>query len=230
MDVLIRMAVALVLGWCYSFSSGFWVLLFLGVFTLLRGQSFVCSFFIALSFYVISMIPVALVSFDYSEMLSVAATSYLLVVIFSATLMAFCFYGESSPFSSFVKLLLFFFVFLVPPFSSWSFSSPLWLAGVVFPSYGFWGLGLFVVLVYGMHYRPAWSFAVLVGFLLLPLSFASGEVDAVGVKTYKNMGAGYASLTDIYKSHVDDFKLASQQRERVVYFPEDNFGTWKKNR
>jgi len=228
MDGLMRVFVALSLGWCYGFAPNFWVVSSLGVFILLHHQSFMRSLLIALSFYVVSMIPVALVSFDYSGSLLVAASAYLLVTVFSSALMAFCFYGESNPASSFMKLLLFFFIFLVPPFSIWSFSSPLWLAGAIFPSYGFLGLGLFASLVYVLRYRPAWGVVALAGFSLLSLSSVSaGRIDAVGVKTYKNMESRHV-LTDVYRSHVDDIKLASQQNGKVVYFPEDNFGVWNK--
>jgi len=223
--ILVRVVFSSVIGGVYGFLPGLWKISFLFLFPLMKNQPSKNIFIYAFSFYVVSMVPVALMSFGYTGGILFSFFMFASVVVVSTLLLTFCFSKEDNALFLCLKALAFFLVFLVSPFSSFSFSSPLWLSGLIFPGFGLLGMVLFFFLVLGFRYKPFAGAAVLSGMLLFVPTFAESPENAVAIDTsidQQKENGPYA----IYASRIKVLEESRKYNASVVYYPESHFGVW----
>jgi len=225
MAVLVRLVFSGVLGAIYGFLPGFWKVSFLFVFPLMKNQLSRNIAVYSLCFYAVSMIPVALMSFGYSGEILFSLLVFAFVVALSSLLLTFCFSSEDRVLFLCLKVVVFFLVFLLPPFSTFSFSSPLWLSGLIFPGLGLLGVFLFILLVFGLRYKPFTGLAALSGMLMFAPTFAESPKDAVAVSTSVNQQQENSPGT-IYASRIKVLETSKEHGASVVYYPESHFGVW----
>ncbi len=218
-----RVALSFTLGLLYAFASGNWKIAILCLFPLFYEQSFRAVMRISAAFYMPALLPIYIASADFTGDLLIAFFAYIIALSLSiAAISLFFGFGQKTP-----LFIGFFVCFWSSPFAMFSFASPLWLSGVLFPGFGFLGIGLLVVLIAVLRYKPIIGVSVL-SFCIVLSAMATEDntyAAATGVSLHRNFESSN-DLVNILKSRKSDISLARSATTHTVIFPESTFGTW----
>lgn len=218
-----RIALAFTLGLLYAFASGNWKIAILFLFPLFYQQGLWAIAKISSAFYIPALIPIAIASADFTGNLILAFFAYIIALSLSIAVISLSF-GVRQKVPVFIG---YFVVFWFSPFAMFSFASPLWLSGVLFPGFGILGMVLLVMLIAVLRYKPIIGIS-LMSFCIVLSAFASENTsypEATGVSLQRDFDLSN-DPAHIYRSRQSDINLARSIATQTVIFPESVFGTW----
>ncbi|MHA6732332.1 conjugal transfer protein TraB [Devosia sp. A369] len=118
----------------------------------------------------------------------------------------------------------------VPPLGILGWANPVTAAGIIFPGWGWWGLGAAIVLLMVSTTRFRWSAIVIIG--ALALFSAVTWTDPASPASWRGIDTSFVSGRDQYADYGQQLSTMALVREaaadgaEVVVLPESAFGIW----
>lgn len=118
----------------------------------------------------------------------------------------------------------------VPPLGIVGWANPVTAAGIIFPGWGWWGLGVTIILLVVSTTRFRWTAIVIIG--ALALLSAISWVDPVSPSGWRGIDTSFVSGRDQYADYGQQLSTMASVREavadgvEVVVLPESAFGLW----
>lgn len=118
----------------------------------------------------------------------------------------------------------------VPPLGIVGWANPITAAGIIFPGWGWWGLGVTIVLLLVSTTRVRWVAIAIIG--ALALLSAISWVDPASPASWRGIDTSFVSGRDQYADYGQQLSTMALVRQaaadgvEVVVLPESAFGLW----